>query len=123
MPGKKDRYIYQLFKDGKKVDEGPVSYIAGKYYTGPQNVYSCWKKGIKFVREYDITRIYNSWKPVHNEQYWYCTKNGVYSGYFDEEDFSHLSKFYIKNCFKTKEEAQKNYDRIASVLKSMYKNS
>lgn len=123
MAGKKDRFIYQLWKDGIKVDEGTSSYLADKYITGTSNIYQCYKLHQKYIREFDVTRYYKDWKPEQNEEYWYCTRKGVFSAYFDIENYTDLARYWVKNCFQTKEKAQEEYPVIVNALRSMYFNS
>lgn len=123
MPGKRNRFIYQLFKDGVLVEEGTQDEILGDRFINRNQLYNAWKHKQKFEGEYMVERIRKDWKPEDNEEYWYCSLRGVFKDYFSKKSILCLMRFFVKNCYKTKEEALKNTDDLYLKLIKFYENS
>lgn len=123
MPGKKGRFIYQLYKNGELVEEGTQEQILGDRYVNRNQLYNAWKHRQKFMGEFMVERIRKDWKPEQREEYYYCAHSGVIKDYFDFNNLTCLARFMAKNCFRTREEAVREYPNIEEKLKRFYVNS
>lgn len=52
----KNKWIYQLYKDNKLVDEGSASELARKYYTSYSNVKDVYYRKGLYLGEYVLKR-------------------------------------------------------------------
>lgn len=122
--GKKDRYIYQLIKDGKVYEEGLVKDLAGKYYTSTGYIYHCFKNKQKLLKEFEVRRYrINEWKPVKNSVYYFVSHRGVLKDYFDEDNLTCLARYYCGNVFQTKDLANQHFAEIEHKLKVRYETT
>lgn len=56
-------------------------------------------------------------KPKDREDFWYVTPNGnIYVVPYDSQDTSDIALFLMGNCFKTKQEAEQNKEKILKLL-------
>lgn len=75
-----------------------------------------WLMLIMFCEGYEI--IPPKQKPKNREEFWYITPNGnIYSVLYNPEDTSDIALFLMGNCFKTKQEAEQNKEKILKLLK------
>lgn len=87
------------------------------YYNGEwKNTDSdTWLTNIVFNENYKIIPLKQ--KPKDKEEYWYITPNGnIYSVLYDSQDTSDIALFLMGNCFKTKQEAEQNKEKILKLL-------
>lgn len=76
---------------------------------------SSWLMLIMFCEGYKI--IKPAWKPEDDDFFWYVTKRGnVFSRSYDSGDSSDTALFLIGNCFKDKEEAERNKEKMLQIL-------
>lgn len=74
-----------------------------------------WLILIMFSEENKI--IKPAWKPEDDDFFWYVTKRGnVFSRSYDSGDSSDTALFLIGNCFKDKEEAERNKEKMLQIL-------
>ena len=75
-----------------------------------------WLTNIMFNENYTI--ISPKQRPKDKEEFWYITQNGnIYSVLYNSQDISDIALFLIGNCFKTKEEAEQNKEKILKLLR------
>lgn len=75
-----------------------------------------WLMLIMFCEGYEI--IPPKQKPKNREEFWYITPNGnIYSVLYNPKDTSDIALFLMGNCFKTKQEAEQNKEKILKLLK------
>lgn len=75
-----------------------------------------WLIDIVFNENYKITPPKQRLKD--GEEYWYITPNGnIYSVLYDSQDTSDITFFLMGNCFKTKQEAEQNKEKILKLLR------
>lgn len=74
-----------------------------------------WLTNIMFNENYTI--ISPKQKPKDREDFWYVTLNGnIYVIPYDSQDTSDIALFLMGNCFKTKQEAEQNKEKILKLL-------
>ena len=74
-----------------------------------------WLIDIVFNENYKIIPL--TQKPKDGEEYWYITPNGtIFSVLYHSYDTSDIALFLMGNCFKTKEEAEQNKEKILKLL-------
>ena len=74
-----------------------------------------WLLLIIFCEGYEITP--SKQRPKDGEEFWYITPNGnIYSVLYDSQDTSDIALFLMGNCFKTKQEAEQNKEKILKLL-------
>lgn len=74
-----------------------------------------WLIDIVFNANYKIIPL--TQKPKDGEEYWYITPNGtIFSVLYHSYDTSDIALFLMGNCFKTKEEAEQNKEKILKLL-------
>lgn len=76
---------------------------------------------LEYIFEGRFEIIYPSFKPNLNNAYWYVNENQLISvGIFTRDPFD-LMCYVSGNCFKTKQEAMINKDRIINKFQQHYK--
>lgn len=65
-----------------------------------------------------IKIIKKSWKPKCNEKYYFIEDNGYINFFNNDNCYLDLMCWHTGNCFKTKEEAEDNKDRIMKLYES-----
>lgn len=74
-----------------------------------------WLTNIMFNENFTI--ISPKQRPKDKEEYWYITPNGnIYSVLYDSQDTSDIALFLMGNCFKTKQEAEQNKEKILKLF-------
>lgn len=74
-----------------------------------------WLMLIMFCEGYEIIPL--TQKPKDREDFWYVTPNGnIYVVPYDSQDTSDIALFLMGNCFKTKQEAEQNKEKILKLL-------
>ena len=68
--------------------------------------------------DFEIVKIH--WKPKEGETIYFVTSAGIGRGELSSEFIGSLALYVIGNCFKTKEEAEDDVDKIREKLKKMY---
>lgn len=75
-----------------------------------------WLIDIVFNENYKIIPL--TQKPKDGEEYWYITPNGnIHSVPCDSQATSDIALFLMGNCFKTREEAEQNKEKILKLLR------
>ena len=60
------------------------------------------------------------WKPEYGEEVWHISAKGsIFHDRFDKNSCVDLALYAIGNCFETKEEAEKNKDKIMKMQKEI----
>lgn len=60
------------------------------------------------------------WKPEYREEVWHISAKGsIFHDRFDKNSCVDLALYAIGNCFETKEEAEKNKDKIMKMQKEI----
>lgn len=68
--------------------------------------------------EYTIQKL--PWKPEYREEVWHISAKGsIFHDCFDKNSCVDLALYAIGNCFETKEEAEKNKDKIMKMQKEI----
>lgn len=61
--------------------------------------------------------------PSYAEPYYYCDDNGEVSDGRFFKTFYDLQRYYVGNCFRTREEAEEHFNEIQKKLLDKYHNS
>ena len=96
---KYDNRKFKFYKDGLKMKWDREN---------EWNINNTWLMGL-YTGEDEIVKL--PWKPKNNEQYWTVEEDSIF---YDSWDNNMMDYSYLKlgNCFRTKEEAEANADRI-----------
>ena len=74
-----------------------------------------WLLLIIFCEGYEI--IPPKQRPKNGEEFWYITPHGtIFSVFYHSYDAKDIALFLMGNCFKTKEEAEENKEKILKLL-------
>lgn len=92
-----------------------------KYFEYYHNVDTKWCFDNEIVKDLFSGRakfIGKFWKPEQKEMYFYVSGEGEICSLIWWGDTFDLSTWHLQNCFKTKEEAEENKDRVVELLRS-----
>lgn len=121
MTGARNGYIYQLFNEkGELVEQGTAKQLALRHFYNIEAIYIACKNETK-IDGCTVKKVRKMWKPEYNGKYWYVTGDSQYEAYF--KTTTDVCRYYVGNCFGTKEEAQKNRDRVFKKLEKYYMNT